>query len=350
MFHDTGARCYQAPHWIPPISGLPDAATAAETLIRFGYLETAALTGLCRAWRNLFDLLRPDLLFCDFAPTALLAARGRGIPTAVSDTGYGIPPACAPLPLYRWWLPNPPPPLPGAEERVLATMNTIASVFDAPPYAAVHEVFRGDRTFLCTFRELDHYPDRTGERYHGVIAHLTAGQAPAWPQGKEPRVFAYLQPEYPGLTALLSALVAAKVRVVAFVPGLDAQTRDSLRNRRLTFAERPVRMDVVRDQCDAAVCHAGLGTTASLLSGGRPLLLLPTQLEQGMIAMRVQQLGAGLACDDRRLHPSAATLVGELLGRRELRFAAQHFAQTYRDRPQAQTLTEIVDESLALLR
>ena len=75
------------------LTGLPDPVNAAETLIRFGYLEPESLTGICRAWRNLIDCLRPDLLFCDFAPTALLATRGTGLRTAVSDTGYGIPPA-----------------------------------------------------------------------------------------------------------------------------------------------------------------------------------------------------------------------------------------------------------------
>lgn len=163
------------------------------------------------------------------------------------------------------------------------------------------------------------------------------------------RVFVYLQPEYPGLTAVLSALAAAKARIVPFVPGLAAQTRDALRNRRLVFAERPLRMDVVRDQCEAAICHAGLGTATCLLGAGRPMLLLPTQLEQGMIAIRTQQLGAGLVCDDQRIRTSAALLVQQLLERRELLVAAQRFAQQYRDRPQEQAVAAIVDESLALL-
>jgi len=38
-----------------------------------------------------------------------------------------------------------------------------------------------------------------------------------------------------------------------------------------------------------------------------------------------------------------------LLARRELRVAAQRFAQQYRDRPQELTIAEIVNESLALL-
>lgn len=70
------------------------------------------------------------------------------------------------------------------------------------------------------------------------------------------------------------------------------------------IADRPLRIDAVRTQSDAAICHAGVGTTAALLAAAKPVLLLPMHTEQAMIAMRVKQLGAGLVSDNDR--PSAA--------------------------------------------
>lgn len=335
--------CYQAPHWVPTVTGLPPPTMCAETLIRFGYLESDGLTGLCRAWRNLFTLLAPDLLFCDFAPTALLAARGTGIPTAVSDTGYGIPPARSPLAPYRWWLKNGPPPLAGAEARVLESINTVAKNLGAPPYSGVHEVFRAETTFLCTYKELDHYPEREPVRYWGTVANLDNGAPAPWPSGKGPRVFIYLRPDCANLSAIQKALSATKARAVAFVPGIDEGTRKQLASRKFVIVDRPLRINTIRTQCDAAICHAGIGTTAAILGAGKPVLLLPMHTEQAMVAMRVKQSGAGLVCDNDR--PSAAIheQIEALLNDTNLRTQAKKFAQRYRGSAQHDVVAEMVD-------
>lgn len=338
----AGDRCYQAPHWVPTVTGLPPPTMCAETLIRFGYLEADGLTGLCRAWRNLYTALAPDLLFCDFAPTALLAARGTGIPTAVSDTGYGIPPARSPLAAYRWWLKNPPPPLAGAEERVLACINTVAENLGAPAYSGVHEVFRAATTFLCTYAELDHYPEREPVRYWGTVANLDSGAPAPSPSGNGPRVFIYLRPDCANLGGIQKALSAMKARTVAFVPGIDEGTRKQLASRRFVIVDRPLRIDTVRKQCDAAVCHAGVGTTAALLAAGKPLLLLPGHTEQAMVAMRVKQMGAGLVCDNDRPSSTISEQIAALLNDPGLRAGAKKFAQRYRDRTQDGIVREIV--------
>lgn len=342
-------RCYQAPHWVPTVTGLPPPTMCAETLIRFGYLETEGLTGLCRAWRNLYALLAPDYLFCDFAPTALLAARGTGIPTAVSDTGYGIPPARSPLAQYRWWLKNPPAALAGAEARVLESINSVTKNLGAPPFAGVHEVFRAETTFLCTYQELDHYPEREPVRYWGTVANLDNGASAPWPSGNGPRVFIYLRPDCANLNGIHKALSATKARTVAFVPGIDAATRKQLASRKFVIVDRPLRISTVRTQCDAAICHAGVGTTAAMLAAGKPVLLLPTHTEQAMVAMRVQQLGAGLVCDNDRPSATISEQVETLLNDANLRGQAKKFAQRYRGNTQNDIVAEIIDHCEAVI-
>ena len=44
-----GIRTYQAPLWLRKVTKLPDAITYSELLMRFGYLNATALTGICRA-------------------------------------------------------------------------------------------------------------------------------------------------------------------------------------------------------------------------------------------------------------------------------------------------------------
>src|SRR5205823_4327822 len=44
----------------------------------------------------------------------------------------------------------------------------------------------------------------------------------------------------------------------------------------------------------AVVCHANHGTVVAALLEGKPLVMLPSQLEQAMTARRVIKLGAGV--------------------------------------------------------
>ena len=68
----------QAPVWNAHVQGLPVSVGYAETLLQFGYYDADSLTGIVRGWRSLLDLLRPDLVVFDHAPTALLATHGAG--------------------------------------------------------------------------------------------------------------------------------------------------------------------------------------------------------------------------------------------------------------------------------
>jgi hypothetical protein len=49
--------------------------TYADLLLNIGFGDGEAFTVHLQAWRNLYELVQPDLLVCDHSPTALLAAR-----------------------------------------------------------------------------------------------------------------------------------------------------------------------------------------------------------------------------------------------------------------------------------
>src|SRR5882724_3794932 len=82
-------RYYQAPTTvIPPAAVLRRPMTFADVLINLGYGNPGAVAARVRAWRNLIDLVKPDIVRCAHAPGALLAVRGTGIRSVVVGIGF----------------------------------------------------------------------------------------------------------------------------------------------------------------------------------------------------------------------------------------------------------------------
>lgn len=102
-------------------------------------------------------------------------------------------------------------------------------------------------------------------------------------------------------------------------------------------------------QSDLAICHAGHGSVAALLLGGCPLLLLPMQPEQTLVARRVETLGAGRAVYPDHVPPDYAQFVNSLLADGTLRASASAFAARHADFDEARQFARVMDRCEALL-
>ena len=63
----------QAPLWLHGAG--QHAASLAEIMLASGYREAQSLDALVRGWRSALQLLKPDVVVAEFAPTALLIFR-----------------------------------------------------------------------------------------------------------------------------------------------------------------------------------------------------------------------------------------------------------------------------------
>jgi UDP:flavonoid glycosyltransferase YjiC (YdhE family) len=280
----------QAPVWLHQAVGVPSPpCSLAEILLHCGYLEPAALRGMVAGWRAMFELLRPDLLVADFAPTAILAARGMGLRSASVGNGFYSPPPAQPLPALQ---PAPAGRLAASEARVLHTANALLA---ERPLAHAAELFLGDVPLLCTWPELDHYarPEAAATRWFGPSFMADAGAAPRWPHGDGPKVFAYLKAAHPSHRAVLQALVEEGCRTLVYLPEVAGGAAPPVDSPLLHYASGPVALSQALAQADLCVSHAGEATLAQSLLAGVPLLMLPSQAEQFMLARRVARSGAG---------------------------------------------------------
>lgn len=282
----------QAP--VTPLEGVGEQlpVSFAEILRGCGYRDPEVLAGLITGWRGLFAKFRPDLLVEDFAPTALLAARIDGIPRVRCGNGFCQPPRLAPIPPFRFDAAPPEARVRQSEAEVLAVVNAALARVGAAPLDHLAQQFESDDDLLCTFPELDHYGSRPTSGYWGPNLQTAAGEHVEWTGVAGKRVFVYVKRHLPHVDALIDALVARGCQVLAFIPDLEPERRARLEGPGRVASRGAVKLDAVLNRCDLVVSHGGTLAPGTLMRG-IPQLVFPTQYEQFLTGVRLQQLGVG---------------------------------------------------------
>lgn len=322
--------CYlQAPIRWPDGRPQPPASSYPGILQNAGFTDETGLLTRTKAWQSLYTHLQPDLMVFDHAPTALVAAREFNIPRAGFGTGFFSPPRTTPLPNIRPWLQVTDKVLSSIESQVLITTNSVLARLNTPPLGVLADLFDFAEDFICTFPELDHYRQWRTANYWGPTILQTDGAEPIWPSVGAEKIFAYLRPEYPGLDALLKQLRTSPWSTLVHIPGTTPAfiARNSSANLHIT--PHPVIISAAAKQCGLAICHGGVATLSAFLLAGKPLLVLPFQLEQLISAHNIVALGAGayISTENKKINYKAS--LTELLSQSKYAQAAQQFAEKY---------------------
>ncbi len=289
-----GYDLLQAPLWLPMSRTAPNPPRSyPEILLHYGYQSAHGLLGVLRAWRKLFDYIQPDLMVFDYAPTAMLAARGFSCPKATIGNGFFLPPKETPMPSFDDSGKISRDRLLKSEGQVLNTINVCMRNMNLNPLESFHHLFNVDEQFLCTLPELDHYRGRCGEEYWGCFDNNSNGIVPNWPSNERKRVFVYLKNGYRNKTALLDALAKCGAYALIFSPDISNSLVNRYDSKNLIFSREPYCIEATMSTCDLAICHAGHGTMAVAFSHNVPVLLAPLHTEQLIMAKNIKRLGRG---------------------------------------------------------
>lgn len=254
----------------------------AEILQNNGFADETSCSARIDSWLGQIEKLQPDLMLLDYAPTALLAAELAGVKKVLLGTGFFIPPRQSPLPDLLESTAK----ASSAEAEVLALCNRRLSGAGRPELSALSELFaRVELQFLTTLPEFDHYPQRQDGDYWGPAFELGQGVTPVWRGNGKMRIFVYLHRDYPQLSELLTELARLDADVLLHLAKVDASFMAAWPN--LNWSNQPIRLETVCQDADLVICHAGHGTIAGMLLAGKPMLLLPKQLEQLLLARQL---------------------------------------------------------------
>jgi hypothetical protein len=338
----------QAPLRLSPIhSPLRVQVNYASLLHNTGFDDATSLTARLRAWREIIRGYGCELLIADHAPCAVAAAHGLGLPTLQIGTGFTLPPLVQPLPLFRPNLRVSDEVLLHNEAAVLATLGAAYARLGLAAPVSMQQVLGHGQRALLTYPELDHYGIARSEAYLG-LPEMAQGMAPEWPAGEGPKLFGYLRPSK-HLQALLTALKRLPARVLLRVAGVAAGKLRGFERPGLHITDQPINLRLAAAGCDAFINYGAHGATAEMLLAGKPVLLLPETIEQNLVAVRVQQLGAGLTPPAKGDFNLSAAL-RQLLDDPSLRQAAEKFAARHAPQIRAQIIPALAERASALIK
>lgn len=317
-----------------------------DVLRHMGWTKPAQLAALVEAWRNLFDLVRPDVLVSQASPTALLAARGLGFPVALTGSGFDAPPRAHPMPSFFHWDPKASAPPVEREGAVLATANEVLDRIRAPGLEHFCDLLRTDAYLLASFEEVDHYAPRAAIEpnhppYLGQLFTGDQGGVLSWRPEAHRRIMGYLRADSHAFEATVRALARLDRDhdVILAVPGAPAGLHKTLEETPVRLHDGPVRLDRLLPECDLGISHASNGIVGGFMLAGLPQLALPNHAEQIMIAHTIarQKLGLGMVgkFGPNEVSKALDTLLNTAGFRQQAGRTAKRLRQTYIDAPSA---------------
>ncbi len=288
-----GFEWFAAPRLRQPAALDPTPLNASDILLNLGYGDAMGLNGALRAWLALVALVKPALMVADYAPTALLAARAAKIARITIGTGFSVPAHADPLPALREWHPVEPSVLQRFDARLV---DIVVRAFDKLSLTAIaprsaFDVFDADAHLLCTLPEIDPFGPREGVEYVGPQGDAQSGDEAAWRKGASPRVFAYLKPRDARFAPAIEALHALGGDAIVAAPGLDPAQAAAHCSATVRVFPNTLRLDTLLADADLCVSHGGPGLAARALVAGVPMALVPMQLEQYLVGMRLVRAG-----------------------------------------------------------
>lgn len=345
-----GFRLGQAPVWLPQMANPPRLSNYTAVLAAAGWLDPAGLAALVCAWRTTFDLLQPGLLIADHAPTALLAARGRPFPVWAVGNSFELPPPGPHFPPMAWWDASAAARCAGDDARLLHTANQALALLGDPPLPRLTALFDHAHLALASLPELNHYgvyPDSFALPGAGYLGD--SGVPPVWPEGGGKRAFVYLSPTHADFRAVIAALQAQGWVALVYAHGLSDEAALRLGGPTIRFERSMVQTDAAVAAADVVISHASLGLVCAAALAGKPQLVLPTHMEQTMVAHRVMNAGIGLVAAAGSDAAAIGLRLRQLLETPAIGAAASALAlrrQALRPAPSGERLADLIEASM----
>jgi hypothetical protein len=294
-----------------------------------------------KSWLTLFEEETPDLVICDFAPVALLAAQQLGIPTVLFDLGFFVPDTHQASPsfihypisflqtIHNTALTNEEQ---KSEKHLLEMVNATYSELNFSPVNKFTDFYKANKTLWLNHTELSPFTHATNTQFAGIAASKNNGIAPHWQLNRfeSPKIFAYLNQDNPASMIIIQALRHHKnLDSIIYIPNCHREIKRAYDSDNLIIEYQPMNISQILEGADLIINNAEAGLIAQSLLAGKPLLLAPSSFEQCLNTNRAVKLGAAIRLRADITHASVMEGIYTLLGNGFYTVSARAFAMKY---------------------
>jgi rhamnosyltransferase subunit B len=304
-FRAHGVQILQTYLWPPMRVGAAvpefrEARTLTDILADYAIGNPANLAAAIAHYDTLFDLVRPDIVLCENAFGALLAARGR-IPTiAFGSTLLFMPPTLgdgfAPI--------NPSAPNPSWPTQVIVDgINTALGVSARPFLSCAADIMDCAAVLPFGPAAFDPY---LHARTQPVLAPYCSDLPLPIDTRERCEIVVYLHERMQFMDDLIDAIVRLPSPVRLYIPALEPIRRMKLEEAGVLIESHMMPLETIAAKAGCLVHHGGVTLTAVALALGIPQVILARFYENGLAGHFVAErsLGAWMridAVDARRL-------------------------------------------------
>lgn len=268
----------------------------AHIMLRCGWQNETCAYDLVSKWLQILEELDPHVVFIDYAPTAAIAAKLLGIPFLFLGNGFEFPPAEYPFPNILLNQKVTRKALLSCHNRLQDTLNSVIntlpkgnSKFD------LKDIFRPLHGLIIAHPMLDHYLGRKAKvHFLPILAQVDSAQGNLDCLDFKPSIFIYLQANTPHLLESLR-LLSKDFNIEGYIPNLQAAQLNALRYIGVNISPQPVQVSKIMAKSQLVICHCGIGTVGHAIELSKPLILIPTQIEQSMLAHHLCLLGVAVS-------------------------------------------------------
>ena len=298
QFAEAFSRVVQGPVWPSYFASERALRTGfgpsyATALVNMGFHVSRYVAINQRAWATIIDDARPFVIVADFAPGAVMAAKGRcpslqvGGPFSTPALDDGVFPA---------FLDDQP--TDGSQEpKILSSIQeAMRRLGRKVPDALQHAVI-GDESLPMAFAEFDPYRRCRSETL--LLPDMVSPAAVKRGQGDA--VYAYLPEWMQHNDVLMAALCSLKLPTRLFMPYIDAELAGSLRSRGVELAAAPFSVEELARSARVFIHHGGLGSSQIGIVAGVPQVSVEIDMEKIVNGRALSTLGVGRSLNYRRL-------------------------------------------------
>lgn len=301
-----GFHVVQAPVWPTKLTSnhawrLPTGSTTiGDTIAGLGLGDPQMLQAVLGAWRNLLELINPDLIIADYSPGVTLAARGR-FPLALIGVGFCLPPAeMAQFPPLHQLAPQL-----WDEISLVSTINSQLGAH-ASPLQRYPQIFEADARLVWSFPSLDPYSSLRSDT--GTCPVLDT-----LPEMQEPdadSILIYWSRAVNLPDRFFDILLQIAPRLRGPVPGFSSARIAELNAKGANLSSEFVD---INEELPLArlILHSGGNLTTSLaLLAGVPQVILSQDIEKQLTGEAVEKLGVGKLF---KAHDPNVTVTAEMI-------------------------------------